>query len=508
MPHPEQPSYEELAAGNAELAARVAELTGVVAEQAALIESLRAEVVALRRQAGRDSSDSSQPPGQDSPAPGAKAKARAGSRRARAGRPQGGQKGHPGAGLQLAARPDETRVIVPGSCGRCGADLAGAAGRIASRVQVFDIPAAALTVTEYQMMSCTCGCGQVTTAPAPGGVSGGPACYGPDVVDAATLLASTDVIGIERAADLMGALLKAPVSTGFVSRCLVRLDAALTAAGFEDALKDALRAAEVPGTGETPAPLTTAATSAEGCGNPHVYTVRTMHAFTGGGPDLIWYGAAGGRTKAPVTGFGILDGYRGVLVRDDYGGYLSYDAGLAGVRQCLAHLYRYLDDACATGPESQIWTRQAGDALRAAGVAVRAARDARQASLDPALLAGLRHSYDQAVAFGISVNLSRPWHKGNHPGLILARRLKRKAAQVWLFATRFDVPATNNGSENAIRGYKLAAKVSGCWRTLATLQRHCRTRSCLTTARSHGRHPLAAIRDALTGNPWMPPHPA
>jgi transposase len=106
------------------------------------------------------------------------------------------------------------------------------------------------------------------------------------------------------------------------------------------------------------------------------------------------------------------------------------------------------------------------------------------------------------------VNLSRPWHKGNHPGLILARRLKRKAAQVWLFATRFDVPATNNGSENAVRGYKLAAKISGCWRTLSTLQSHCRIRSYLTTARSHGRHPLAAIRDALTGNPWMPPHPA
>ncbi|MGH3156473.1 MAG: hypothetical protein ACRDNF_07870 [Streptosporangiaceae bacterium] len=56
-----------------------------------------------------------------------------------------------------------------------------------------------------------------------------------------------------RAADLMAALLKAPVSTGFVSRCLVRLDAALVTAGFEDALKDALRAADVLGTDETPA---------------------------------------------------------------------------------------------------------------------------------------------------------------------------------------------------------------------------------------------------------------
>ena len=502
MPHPDRPSYEELAARNAELLA-------VVAEQAALIGALRAEVAALRRQVGRDSSNSSQPPSQDSLAAKAKKKAgRQAARRARPGRPQGGQKGHPGASLAWAARPDETRVIEPGACSGCGADLAGAPGRVASAVQVIDIPPAALTVTEYQMMRRTCGCGQVTTAPPPRGVTGGPVCYGPNVTGAATLLASTDVIGAGRAADLMGALLKAPVSTGFVSRCLVRLDAALTAAGFEDALKDALRAAEVLGTDETPAPLTAAAASAQDCGNPHACTVRTMRAYTGGGPDLIWYGAAGNRTKAAITGFGILDGYRGVLVRDDYGGYLSYDAGLAGVQQCLAHLYRYLDDAYAIDPVSQVWTRQASDALREAAATVRAARAGNRASLSPALLARLRHSYDQAIAFGISVNLSRPWHKGNHPGLILARRLKRKAEQVWLFATRFDVPPTNNGSENAIRGYKLAAKISGCWRTLATLRRHCRIRSYLTTARSHGHHPLAAIRDALNGNPWMPPRPA
>ena len=340
-----------------ELAARNAELLAVVAEQAALIEALRAELAALRRQAGRDSSNSSQPPSQDGPAAEAKKKAgKQAARRARPGRAQGGQKGHPGASLAWAARPDETLVIEPGSCAGCGAGLAGAEGRVASAVQVVDIPPAVLTVTQYQMMRRTCRCGLVTTAPAPAGVTGGPVCYGPNVTGAATLLASTDVIGVERAADLMGALLRAPVSTGFVSRCLVRLDAALTAAGFGDKLKDALKAADVLGTDETPAPLATAAASAEGCGNPHVYTVRTMRAYTGGGPDLIWYGAPGNRTKAAITGFGILDSYRGVLVRDDYGGYLSYDAALAGVQQCLAHLYRYLDDAYATGPVSQVWT--------------------------------------------------------------------------------------------------------------------------------------------------------
>ena len=149
---------------------------------------------------------------------------------------QGGQKGHPGASLAWSARPDETLVIEPGTCGGCGTDLAGAPSRIASSVQVPGIPPAVLTVTEYQTMCRTCGCGQVTTAPPPPGVTGGPVCYGPKVTAAATLLASTDVIGIERAADLMGALLGAPVSTGFFrSRCLVRLDAASTAARFGDA---------------------------------------------------------------------------------------------------------------------------------------------------------------------------------------------------------------------------------------------------------------------------------
>jgi hypothetical protein len=81
---------------------------------------------------------------------------------------------------------------------------------------------------------------------------------------------------------MMSALLGADVSTGFVSRCLARLDAALVAAGFEDALKDTLCAADVLGTDETPAPVTASGAAAETAmtgadiSNPHVFTVRTM----------------------------------------------------------------------------------------------------------------------------------------------------------------------------------------------------------------------------------------
>jgi hypothetical protein len=509
-----RPSYEVLAALVVSQAAVIESMTARVAEQDERIARQDARIAELERQVGRSSSNSSQPPSQDGP--GARARAEVeprdrgeGAQQAR--RRQGGQKGHPGKGLARVAVPDRREAVEPPGCGTCGAGLAGAPGQVAASVQVFDLPTFAVTVTEYLMMrrTCTC-CGDTTTAAPPPQVSGAPACYGPNVVAAATFLASQDVIGVERAADMMSALLGVEVSTGFVSRCLARLDAALVAAGFEDALKDALCAAEVLGTDETPAPVTASGAAAEAArtggdiSNPHVFTVRTMRSCTTGGADLVWFGAAGTRTKRAITAFGILDNYKGVLVRDDFGGYLSYDGDLAGVQQCLSHILRYLQDVTDIDPAVQLWSLQAADTLRVAIHAVNLARRTGP-DLDPAVIEKARKDFDRAVGCGISINLSRPWPKGNHPGLVLAKRLHRKADQVWLFTTRGDVPPTNNGSEAAIRGFKLAEKVSGCWRTLATLQRHCRIRSYLESARNHGRRPLHAIRDALTANAWTPP---
>jgi len=344
----------------------------LVVEQAVLIDALRVELEALRRQVGRDSSNSSQPPSTDGP--GAKAKAKAGRRAAgqeaeqspdrqpstgadraagRAARKQGGQPGHRGSGLAPVTTPDHREPVEPSGCAGCGGDLADAPGTVASRIQVFDLPAFSLAVTEYLLMRRRCGCGHATTAGPPTGVRGGPTCYGPTVTAAATLLASQDVLGIERTADLMSTLLGVSVSTGFISCCLTRLDDALTTAGFEQALKAALLTQDVLGTDETPAPLTTAAGNEPDCHNPHVYTVRTMGAYTAGGADLVWYGAAGDRTKVSISAFGILDDFRGVLVRDDFGGYLSYDDDLAGVQQCLAHVIRYLDDAHAIDTDTR-----------------------------------------------------------------------------------------------------------------------------------------------------------
>ncbi len=48
---------------------------------------------------------------------------------------------------------------------------------------------------------------------------------------------------------------------------------------------------------------------------------RLLYIYTARAGKLVWSGAAAGRGHAQLDGFGILPGYRGTLVRDDYAAY-------------------------------------------------------------------------------------------------------------------------------------------------------------------------------------------
>lgn len=464
----------------------------MVAAQQLVIEQLQAEVADLRLRVGKDSSNSSMPPSSDGPAARAR---RAKQQKKPSERRRGGQPGHPGHGLERVARPDRIEQVHPACCRGCGTDLVGMGGTVAEAVQVFDIPPVTLAVTEYQMLKVVCPrCRTATRAANPPGVCG-PCCYGPNVRNATALLAAAGHLSVERAADLVGVLLDAQVSTGFAGSLIARLDQELV--GFEDALKAALRATPVLHHDETPARIS-ADDDDRGC---YIYTARAG--------DLIWYGAAEGRGHAALDGFSILPGYRGVIVRDDYPAYAKYDASAAAVQLCNAHLNRALTGIAALdGPGENIqgcWANEVKQVLIEAKKAVDAARRAGVRQLDPELLAGLRARYDQAVSWGVATNRHRRWPKGRHPGYNLAHRLQARAEQVWHFTVDFAVPFTNNAAEQPQRMVKLQMKIGGCWRSVRTAARYCRVRSYLDTARRHGIHPLDAIRDAFSGNPWMPP---
>jgi len=67
---------------------------------------------------------------------------------------------------------------------------------------------------------------------------------------------------------------------------------------------------------------------------------------------------------------------------------------------------------------------------------------------------------------------------------------------------------TTKFAQRCAKAAKRHQALSGYWHSLATLTRWCRIRSYLDSAAAHGITALDAIRDALTGKPWLPPLPA
>ena len=497
------PSYEELAGVLAVLTVRVDALE---AENA----GLRAENAELRRRLGMNSGNSSIPPSKEPIAAKAGRKAkrsadRSSRERSRERKP-GGQQGHKGSGLAPAAVPDRTGTAgAPAGCRGCGADLAdpavSASDAGAAWAQVWDTLPVVVEKVHWWLPRRRCGCCKTITTAAVPYAQAGSVVYGPNINAAAILLSSEGNVPVERTAALMEALLGTPVSGGFVARALARLAQRLQAAGFDEAMTAALRSEEVLCGDETPVNVVTKDAGPHGeavPGAPHAVTIRTPDA------RLIWYAALGSRSSAAIAGLGVLDGWHGYLVRDDYAGWHQSGARLAGVQQCAAHLIRHCTGVLELHPQWQAWAGQVRDILREAAAAVEAARAEGRHQLDPGLLADLRARYDDAVAWGITTNRLRDWHKGNHPGYNLARRLQDKAGQVWLFARNFKIPWTNNASEQALKGPKRHQAVSGYWHTQATLAGYCRVRSYLVSARGHGIRATDAIHAALAGKPWLP----
>ncbi len=84
-------------------------------------------------------------------------------------------------------------------------------------------------------------------------------------------------------------------------------------------------------------------------------------------------------------------------------------------------------------------------------------------------------------------------------------RLRDHRHQVLLFAGDLTVPFTNNQAERDPRMIKAQLKISGGWRTRRGAYAWLRVRSHISTARKNGLHIITALRDAITGNPWLPP---
>jgi transposase len=153
---------------------------------------------------------------------------------------------------------------------------------------------------------------------------------------------------------------------------------------------------------------------------------------------------------------------------------------------CLAHLLRDIQYAIDAGDD--VFAPRVADLLREACAIGRR----REQLADTTL-----RSYTIKLDTRLDA-LLRLTPKGGE-GEKLQRMIKRFRQHFFVFLTNRNLPATNNGSEQAIRPCVVFRKVTNCFRSQWGAKLYADIRSVLETARRRAIEPLRAIRLTLDG---------
>ena len=480
-----------LRAENAELTAENAELTAENAELRAQVTELAERVARLERLISRNSGNSSMPPSTDD-LPGKKPPERK-PRRGSGGRP-GKQRGAPGAHLAWSDEPDQTVDVFPAGRCDCGADLAGGADLgVRYSHQVTDLPEARAETTQYDRHEVECSCGSRHVADAPPGAAGAPGTvtYGLNFQAWCVFLLVMHHVPVERCAGILESMSGTRPSDGWVHALLDRAAKAVAAAN--KTIRALILLARVICGDETPVRA--------GPG-PKTRKKYLQVACT----SLLTYYFLGDRDLASFKDFIYSDLHGTVVVHDRYVNYDSF-SGISH-QLCCQHLLRDLEDAAQSYPDA-IWPGQIADALRGLIHAANLARGQGLAAVPAEMTAEHLTLFRRGVTVGLSEVRRVPGAKSKQPpARTLLECLRHREADVLRFLTDTAIPPTSNQAERDLRPSKTQQKISGRLRSEKTTRDRYAIRGYASTAVKHGIAVFTAIRDALAGNPWIPPIPA
>ena len=485
---PDTPGAADVVAA---LRAENAALTAENAELRAQITELAERVARLERLISRNSGNSSMPPSADD-LPGKKPPERK-PRRGSGGRP-GKQRGAPGAHLAWSDQPDKTVDVFPAGRCDCGADLAGGADLgVRYSHQVTDLPEARAETTQYDRHEVECPCGSRHVADAPPGAAGAPGTvtYGLNFQAWCVFLLVMHHVPVERCAGILESMSGTRPSDGWVHALLDRAAKAVAAAN--KTIRALILLARVICGDETPVRA--------GPG-PKTRKKYLQVACT----SLLTYYFLGDRDLASFKGFIYSDLHGTVVVHDRYVNYDSF-SGISH-QLCCQHLLRDLEDAAQSYPDA-IWPGQIADALRGLIHAANVARGQGLAAVPAEMTAEHLKLFRRGVTVGLSEVRRVPGAKSKQPpARTLLECLRHREADVLRFLTDTAIPPTSNQAERDLRPSKTQQKISGRLRSEKTTRDRYAIRGYASTAVKHGIAVFTAIRDALAGNPWIPPIPA
>jgi transposase len=456
-------------------------LRELVTEQAHLIAQLQQRVQVLEEREAKDSRNSHLPPCAD------RFVRQPRSLRKKSGKKSGGQPGHEGTTLQWHACPDEVIVHPVTHCASCQQDLQAILALQVERRQVVDVPAPRLWVAEHQAEQKQCpACQQITVASFPPEVAA-PLQYGPRLGAIAVYLVQQQLVPWERACELLGDLLGAPLSEGTLANLIGRCAATLQP--VEEQIKQALTSVAVLHQDETGLYVS---------GQRHWLHVTCTD-------QLTHYAVHPKRGKPALEAIGILPRFGGTSVHDGWRAYFHYACRHA---LCVVHLLREL--TYLAEEQGLAWAAELITLLLAMKAACDQARAQGLASLHPLEVADWQAQF---VAIVTQADATTPYAQAppGHKGRVkqsaarnLLDRLLAEQEAVLAFLHRLAVPFDNNQAERDVRMVKVQQKVSGSFRSQAGAVAFCRIRGYLSTLRKQGVHLLGALEATLRGHPVLP----
>jgi transposase len=491
---PEQMSRDELIVVVRRQAGQITAMAGQLSELMEANEALAGKLARLEHLLSRNSGNSSSPPSKDDdpgkPAPPEKNKRdRGGPKRAR-----GKQPGAAGTHLAWTENPDERRDRFPQGRCDCGDDLGGARDLgIVDRYQQHEIPQVAVKVTQYDQHQVQCGCGKVHTADRPDGARPGPVGYGPNLAAFAVYLMVVHFIPAHRVVTLLESLTGSAPSVGFVHGMINRTAGLLTET--HQRIRALITLAYAVCCDETPLRV--------GPKKPPAGKKKAERYLLVAATELYTHYLLGDRSIDTFKEFVITELTNSVIVHDRYQNYDSTQLGTLIHQLCCQHLLRDLDDAAQVYPDA-VWPTQIADALRGL---IHHANLAREHGL-PAIDADIRDTLLTRLRNGTLVGLSDTTSHSTRPGQRKARLLlevlRDRPDDVLRFAHDLKVPPTSNQAERDLRPSKIQQKISGRLTSEKRTQDRYTILGYLSTATKHGLDKITVLRDALTGQPWMP----
>jgi len=421
------------------------------------IDVLTKRVAALEAELGKPSKtpdNSSLPPSQGHKASGES-------------EPKPKAKPHAGSHRPLHPNPTRRRDVLADHCEHCRADVSAVPQAAVYAYDRIEIPEIVPDVTRVTLHGGVCPCCRHRfRAPPPAGLAPGSP-FGPNLRAFVLYLRFAQAIPFERLARLMSDLLGLEISEGALANMLEASGG--TFARQASLIRDRLLSGTILQSDETSARV----------------GKKTWWTWVFHNGDSACFLIRPSRGKAVVGEF--LGAVRpDFWVSDRLGAQMGW--ARTAHQACLAHLLRDIQYAI-----------DAGDVSFAPGI---------KNLLRHAIAIG--HRRDRLADTTLTVYAARleaklDWllqiEPANRQGQKLLRIIKKYRQNLFVFVTNRAVPATNNGSEQALRPCVIFRKVTNCFRSQWGAKLYADVRSVFETARRRGIPILQAIRLTLDERP-------